>query len=86
MPLGGEITLWTLLLYLAVQQLEGNVISPAIMRRTVHLPPAVTLFSVVAFGVLFGPLGVLLAAPLSVTVAVFVGWMDERRRAGMPAA
>jgi predicted PurR-regulated permease PerM len=48
------------------------MIMPLVQRRVVDLPPVVTLFTVVAFGVLFGPLGVLLATPLTVVVFVAV--------------
>ena len=38
--------LWTFLLVLAVQQAEGNVVSPLIERRAVSLPPGQTIYSV----------------------------------------
>jgi len=57
---------WTLALYVAIQQFEGNVLTPLVQRRAVSLPPALTLFSLLAFALLFGPLGLLLAAPLTV--------------------
>jgi len=47
---GWQIALWTLLLYVAIQQVESNVITPLVQRQAVSLPPAVTLFAVVAFG------------------------------------
>lgn len=58
--------LWVLGLYLAIQTLEGNVITPLVQRRAVDLPPALTLFAIVAIGGLFGFLGLLLATPLTV--------------------
>jgi predicted PurR-regulated permease PerM len=67
---GWEMALWTLLLYVAVQQLESNVITPLVQRQAVELPPAVTVFAVVAFGLLFGWVGVLFATPLAVVVFV----------------
>lgn len=57
-------------LYLAIQQAEGNLITPIIQHHAVELPPALLLFSLLAFGLLFGLLGVVLAEPL--TVAFFV--------------
>jgi predicted PurR-regulated permease PerM len=69
---GWQLALWTLLLYVAIQQLESNLLMPLVQRQTVALPPALTLFAVVAFGLLFGPLGVLLATPLAVVVFVAV--------------
>lgn len=64
--------LWTLILFLVIQQLQGNFLQPMIQKQAVDVPPAVLLFAVVAAGVLFGFLGVLLAAPLTVVVYVLV--------------
>jgi predicted PurR-regulated permease PerM len=56
--------LYVLLLYLGTQQVESNMITPLIMRRAVHLPPALTLLAQALMTVLFGFLGLLLAVPL----------------------
>lgn len=64
--------LWVIALYLLIQQIEGNVVQPIVQRRAVDLPPALTLFALVAFGVLFGPLGVVFATPLAVVALVAV--------------
>jgi predicted PurR-regulated permease PerM len=64
--------LWTLVLFLLIQQLQGNFLQPMIQKQAVDVPPAVLLFAVVAAGILFGFLGVLLAAPLTVVVYVLV--------------
>ncbi|ONF95092.1 AI-2E family transporter [Sphingomonas jeddahensis] len=64
--------LWTIGLFLLVQQLQGNFLQPMIQKQAVDVPPAVLLFAVVAAGLLFGFLGVLLAAPLTVVVYVMV--------------
>jgi predicted PurR-regulated permease PerM len=70
LSVGLETALWTLLLYIAIQQVESNVLIPLVQRRVVELPPVVTLFAVVAL--LFGLLGVLFATPLAVVVLVAV--------------
>lgn len=64
--------LWTLLLYLIIQQLQGNFLQPMIQKQAVNVPPAVLLFAVIAAGLLFGTMGVLLAAPLTVVVFVLI--------------
>jgi len=64
--------LWTLLLFLGIQQLQGNFLQPMIQKHAVDVPPAVLLFAVLAAGLLFGFLGVLLAAPLTIVCFVFV--------------
>jgi predicted PurR-regulated permease PerM len=67
-----EMALWTVGLYLVVQQLEGNVIQPLVQQRAVEMPPALLLFALVAGGVIFGIIGVLFAAPLTVVLYVLV--------------
>ncbi|MDM7955944.1 AI-2E family transporter [Blastomonas sp.] len=66
------IALWTLVLYIIVQQLQSNLLQPMIQKHAVDVPPAVLLFAVVAAGLLFGFMGVLLAAPLTVVIFVMV--------------
>ena len=84
LSVGWETALWTLLLYIVIQQVESNLIIPLVQRRVVELPPAVTLFAVVAFGLLFGLLGVLFATPLAVVVFVAVKKLWVRETLGAP--
>jgi predicted PurR-regulated permease PerM len=67
-----NLVLWTLAVFVVVMQLEGNVIMPLVTGKAVAVPPAVGLFAVVAIGVLFGPLGLLLAYPLAIVIQVVV--------------
>jgi predicted PurR-regulated permease PerM len=68
-----ETAIYTSLLYLAVQQIEGNVVTPLVQKKMVYVPPAVILLSMVAFGAVFGIPGVILATPLTVIAMVFIG-------------
>lgn len=85
MTLGTDTVLWTLGLYVMLQQIEGNIIMPIVTRHAVELPPALALFSVVALGVLFGPLGVLFGAPLAVVIFVLVRELYVKRALGASA-
>jgi predicted PurR-regulated permease PerM len=67
-----DLALWVLLVYFVVQQLEGYVLTPLVQQYAVDLPSAVLLFSLVGMGMIFGALGVLLAAPLTVVAYVLV--------------
>lgn len=69
---GPSTAMWVAGLYIAIQQVEGNLITPLIQKRAVDLPPALTIFAIVAFGILFGTLGVLFATPLCVVLFVVV--------------
>ncbi len=70
--MGSEMALWTLGLYVLVQALEGNVVYPLVQQWAVHVPAVVLLFSLIGFGTLFGILGVIFAAPLTVVCYVLV--------------
>lgn len=79
---GPTLVLWTVLVYVIVQQIESNLIFPFIQRRAVNLPPVLTLFGVVSFGVLFGPLGVVLATPMVVVLMVMTKMLYVRNTLG----
>lgn len=64
MPLGLPILAWVLVIYVAIQTIEGFVIAPLIQKGSVNLAPAWTLFSIVIFGAMFGAMGIALAAPV----------------------
>lgn len=57
---------------LVVQQLEAYVVQPQVQRWAVRLPPALSLLSVLLFGLLFELPGVLLASPLLVLLIALV--------------
>jgi predicted PurR-regulated permease PerM len=66
---GAGVALAVLALNLVVQQLEGNVLYPVIMRRTIELHPVATLLAVGAGGVLAGVIGALVAVPIAAVAA-----------------
>jgi len=67
-----EKALWAVAIYVGVGQIESNLFSPLLLRQTAQLPMAMTLFAVLAFGILLGTLGVLFATPLAVVLYVMV--------------
>ncbi|GAA4010371.1 AI-2E family transporter [Sphingomonas humi] len=67
-----SLAIWVAGVYFVVQQLEGYLFSPLLQQWAVELPGAVLLFSLLAMGSLFGPLGIVFAAPLTVVIFVLV--------------
>lgn len=63
---------YTGLLFLVVQQVEGNILMPIIQDRATALPPVLAILAVVGFGVLFGLLGALFATPLLLVIMILV--------------
>ena len=62
----------TVLVLVAVQQIQGNIVSPLAQRRMADLPPALTIFSLIGVGILAGPMGVVLAVPLTVVIVALI--------------
>ncbi len=69
---GTDTGLWTIGVLIAVQQIQGNLVMPLLQNKMVDLPPAVTIFGIIAAGILFGVAGVLLATPLTIVVLVLI--------------
>lgn len=67
---GPDKAIWVALLFLVIQQIEGNLLEPLVQQRAVDLPPALLLFAVVAGGLMFGLVGIFFAAPLTVVLYV----------------
>jgi predicted PurR-regulated permease PerM len=74
--------LWVAALYAGIQAVEGLLLDPIIDRKTVHLPPALTVTMQIVMGLLAGLAGVALAAPLTAAgmVVVSVLWVARRSR------
>jgi predicted PurR-regulated permease PerM len=59
----GVVIVWSV-----IQGVEAYVILPMIMRGAVNIHPAVTLFSVVLWGKIFGVAGIIMAIPINLTI------------------
>lgn len=60
------------LAYLVIQQLEGHLLIPMLMKEGMDLPPALTIVAQGVMALLFGFLGLLVAVPMLAAVLVFV--------------
>jgi predicted PurR-regulated permease PerM len=60
------------------QVLEGNVLSPKLVGKSVGLHPVWLMFALFAFGYLFGFVGLLLAVPLAAATAVLMRFALRR--------
>jgi predicted PurR-regulated permease PerM len=75
--------LLALIVYIGVHLVEGYLVQPLIMRRAVHLNPALLLAGEGAFGALFGTMGIVVAAPalVCIQIATEYVWIEKRQRA-----
>jgi predicted PurR-regulated permease PerM len=67
-----EKALYVALAYLLIQQLEGHLLIPLLMKEGMDLPPALTIITQGVMALLFGFLGLLTAVPLLAAVIAVV--------------
>ena len=75
-----------LVVVLAYQQLENNILTPKIQGKAVQLSAFFIIVAVTLFGALLGVLGALTAVPLAATIQIFVQELTKARREQVAAA
>ena len=85
---GVEMGIFTIAVYLFVQNFDGYVVVPMIAKKTVDLAPALVLAAQFVMGILFGIIGILLADPLLAMIKVALHRMarDDAGEAGAEEA
>ena len=67
-----DITLQTALFYLALTQINHNVVYPALVGKSLHLHPVAIILGVVFGGEILGAAGMFLAVPFIVIVKIVI--------------
>jgi predicted PurR-regulated permease PerM len=70
--------LWVVLLFLAIQQLEGHVVVPKVMSHSLRLHPLLVIFGLLAGGEIYGFPGILVALPLLAAARAVWEFFSER--------
>jgi predicted PurR-regulated permease PerM len=70
--------LWVALLFLGIQQLEGHVVVPKVMGRSLRLHPLLVIFGLLAGGEIYGFAGILVALPLLAALRAAWEFFSER--------
>jgi predicted PurR-regulated permease PerM len=70
-----ERAIGVIVLFLVLQNLEGNVLTPLIQRKAVDLPPALGIIAQILLGILVGAVGLILAWPIAAAVVIAVKMM-----------
>ncbi|MFW6006303.1 MAG: AI-2E family transporter [Candidatus Bipolaricaulota bacterium] len=69
---GPYMVLYVGIIYVLLQQIENQILTPLIQKRAIFIPPAVLLSAQLFIGVLFGFMGVLMATPLAIVIIILV--------------
>ncbi|SFP77837.1 AI-2E family transporter [Sphingomonas rubra] len=78
---GSDTGWWAVATYVIVQGIDGYVIAPIVAKRTVDMPPALTLGMQILAGTLFGILGLALADPFTAMTKTALQRASERNEA-----
>jgi predicted PurR-regulated permease PerM len=68
-------------IFIAGQAVEGNFLQPYLVGKEIGLHPVWLMFSLLAFGVLFGFVGLLVAVPVAAAIGVMVRFLVRQYRA-----
>jgi len=66
--------------FILIQQIEGNIISPLLMKKILGLPPALVLIALVIGAKLWGVLGAILIVPLAGIIFEFTREFLQKRK------
>lgn len=67
---GWSMLLWTLALFLVVEPIVGHVVEPMVYGRSTGLSPVAVVASATFWTALWGPIGLVLATPLTICLVV----------------
>ena len=76
--------LFVLIVFILIQQIEGNILTPALTKKFVGLPPVLVLISLAIGGKLFGILGAILAPPFAGVIYEFSRDFLKKRKEEKP--
>lgn len=72
-----------LIVFVLIQQIEGNILTPILTRRFIGLPPVLVLISLLIGAKLFGILGAILGIPLAGVLYEFLREFLIKKREGV---
>ena len=81
--LGGFEATLTAIVFLAVNVIVGSILEPRFMGKGLNLSSLVVFLSLVFWGWVLGPVGMLLSVPLTITVKIALEKFDETRWIGI---
>lgn len=82
MPEGPRMVMNVVIIYAVTHMIESYVLVPMVQRRTVLLPPALSILAAVLLGMLAGLLGLIVAAPIALVGMLLVKMLYVEDRLG----
>ncbi len=82
LQVSASTVLYVILFNIILQTVESYLVTPLVERRQVTLPPALTIFAQLLMGVLFGAIGIIMAAPLTASIMLLTQTLYIHDRLG----
>jgi predicted PurR-regulated permease PerM len=79
---GVNAVVWTVVAYILIDQVEGNLIAPLVQRQLIFIPPAIMLLAIITILFVFGGFSVIFAGPIAVIIFVAVNKLYIRDSLG----
>lgn len=77
---GTTLAILVIVLYVIVNQLQGNVIYPMVVQKILGVPPLVVILAIIAGAQLAGFLGILIAVPIASALQEWVGDIQKGKQ------
>jgi predicted PurR-regulated permease PerM len=75
--------LFTVIAYLVVNMVMGNIVEPRLIGKSVGLSPLIVFLSLIFWGWVLGIVGMLLATPLTITIKIIFDSMESTKHIGL---
>ena len=76
-----QLALYTVILFIIIQQLENHILVPAVMSRATALDPVVIITAILIGAKIFGFVGIILAVPGAVLIQELIeDWSETRQQ------
>ncbi|MGM9850428.1 MAG: AI-2E family transporter [Bacilli bacterium] len=75
---GGAVGIFTLLIIVIVQFLEGNFIQPLVMSKTTKLHPVTIMTGLLVFGHFWGIIGMFISTPIIASLKAIFTYFDDK--------
>lgn len=72
--------IFVLIVFVLIQQVEGNILTPILMKRIIGIPPVLVIIALVVGGKFWGLLGAVLAIPLAGILFEFLKEFLQKRK------
>ncbi len=74
----GSHTIWTVIAYIVLHALDGNIVAPLLLSKVVRIHPIGIITAILIFGGLWGFWGLVFAIPLATLIhSVFKAWVKS---------